>query len=59
MDEGVVRQAAQMYALVAEMYCLNAQLMAMNASDLNYTEESYFDIAEKLEGIAKRLRIEI
>ena len=68
MEEGVVRMAAQMYALIAEMNSINAKVEGMKSENttreskgysLAYDDEAFCDAARRLDAIACRLRKEI
>ena len=68
MDEGEVRMAATMWALVAEMNAETAWVEAMKALNScradrglaqGYSEQSFFESSENLTKIAERLRDEI
>jgi hypothetical protein len=68
MEEGTVRMAAQMYALVAEMESIKAEIEGMKSENktresqgysMAYGDESFCDMSNKLDDIACRLRKEI
>ena len=64
MNEGEIRQAALMYALIADMEAIKARVEGMKAYnnsgfDNSYAEETFENYTCELEQIAKRLREEI
>ena len=68
MDEGTIRQAAQMYAIVAEMEEIKANIEAMKADNaeresrgeaLAWPYSSFQDASEALSKISWRLSNEI
>lgn len=68
MEEGTVRMAAQMYALVAEMEAEKAELESMNwenaqrlhrGESMAYPEGEFMMKADNLRALADRLRKEI
>jgi len=68
MHEGEIRQAAQMFALVAEMHSINASIEGMKSENttresqgyaMAYDDAAFNSCCKELEVIAKRLREEI
>lgn len=68
MDEGVVRMAAEMYALVAQMEAIKTRVHAMVAENAvrvldgyspSYTSNHFFGAESELSQLAERFRQEI
>ena len=68
MNEGEIRQAAKMYALIAEMEAVKARIEGMKVENeeciqqskaIFYIRENFYEAEEALMKIADRLRKEI
>ncbi len=54
-NEATVRRDARLWALVAELEALRCERAAMEASDDQYHESAYLELAEQVREVKKKI----